>query len=89
MVPGHRPDRVHRELFISEKETEAGMKYLIIIILILNTTGPFRSNGNRYIAEGNDAYKLQQFGKAAESYRSPPRESRQYHAHIQSWKCPV
>ena len=51
------------------------MKYLIIIILILNTTGLSAQTENRYKAEGNDAYKLQQFGKAAESYRQALREN--------------
>ncbi|MBX3239541.1 MAG: tetratricopeptide repeat protein [Chitinophagaceae bacterium] len=51
------------------------MNRLMTFILLL---GCFRLSAqveNKHIAEGNEAYKLQQFGKAAESYRLALKES--------------
>ncbi len=51
------------------------MKPVFILILFLSALRIVGQTENKFIAEGNEAYKLQQFSKAAESYRQALREN--------------
>lgn len=51
------------------------MKQLIFFALLFSVFRLAAQTENKFIAEGNEAYKLQQFSKAAESYRQALREN--------------